>query len=283
MNDSLFLLFTELLLSSFDDVLARLLLGSASLVTLGRDTLARTGMSASLTAFTTAHRVVNRVHDNAAVARTATKVTATTGLTTNLEVVLGIADNTDGGTASLENHTHLAAGHLDDSILVVARHELGISTGGTNHLGALTGTKLNVVDERTKRYLGEQQGVANLGSHTGTRHDSLTDLQALGAEDVALLTVGIADEGDTRAAVGVILDGLHNGGNTVFVALEVYKTVELLVTTADIAHGHLTLIVAATALADTVDKALLRSCCGDVIVGDNEFVTLTGGCGFNFL
>ena len=46
MNDSLFLLFTELLLSSFDDVLARLLLGSASLVALGRDTLARTGMHA---------------------------------------------------------------------------------------------------------------------------------------------------------------------------------------------------------------------------------------------
>ena len=56
---ALFLLFTELLLSSFDDVLARLLLGSASLVALGRDTLARTGMSAGLTAFTTAHRVVN--------------------------------------------------------------------------------------------------------------------------------------------------------------------------------------------------------------------------------
>ena len=101
MNDSLFLLFTELLLSSFDDVLARLLLGSASLVALGRDTLARTGMSASLTAFTTAHRVVNGVHDNAAVARTTTEVTVTTSLTTNFEVVLGVADDTYGCTASL--------------------------------------------------------------------------------------------------------------------------------------------------------------------------------------
>ena len=283
MNDSLFLFFTELLLSSFDDILARLLLGSASLVTLGRDTLARTGMSASLATFTTAHRVVNGVHDNAAVARTATKVTATAGLTTNLEVMLRVADDTDSGTASLEDHTHLTAGHFNDSILVVARHELGISTGGTHHLGTLTRTKLNVVNECTERYLGEQQSVANLRSHTGARHDSLTNLQALGAEDIALLAISIADEGDTRAAVGVILDCLHNCGNTVFVAFEVNKTVEFLMTTTDITHGHLTLVVAAAAFADTIDKALLRSCCGDIIVGDNEFVTLTGGCGFNFL
>ena len=283
MNDSLFLLFTELLLSSFDDVLARLLLGRARLVALGRDTLTRTGMSTGLTAFTTAHRVVNGVHDNAAVARTATKVTATAGLTTNLEVMLRVADDTDSGTASLEDHTHLTAGHFNDSILVVARHELGISTGGTHHLGTLTRTKLNVVNECTERYLREQQGVANLRGHTGTRHDSLTNLQALGAENIALFAIGIAHKGDTRATVGVVLDGLHNGGDTVFVTLEVYETIELLVATANVAHGHLTLIVAATAFANAVHKAFLRSCCGDIIVGNDKFMTLTGGCGFNFL
>jgi len=283
MNDSLFLFFTELLLSSFDDILARLLLGSASLVTLSRDTFARTRMSASLATLTAAHRVVNGVHDNAAVTRTAAKMTAAAGFTTNLEVVLGIADDTDSGAACLEDHAHLTAGHFNDSILVVAGHELGISTSGTHHLGTLAGAELNVVNECTERYLREQQGVANLRGHTGTRHDSLTNLQALWAEDIALLTVGIADEGDTRAAVGVILDGLHNCGDTVFVAFEVHKTVQFLVTTTDITHGHLTLVVAATAFADAIDKALLRSCCGDIIVGNNEFVTLAGSCGFNFL
>ena len=99
MNDSLFLLFTELLLSSFDDVLARLLLGSASLVALGRDTLARTGMSAGLTALTTAHRVVDRVHDNAAVARTTAEVTAAAGFTADFQVVLRVADDTHSGAA----------------------------------------------------------------------------------------------------------------------------------------------------------------------------------------
>ena len=283
MNDSLFLLFTELLLSSFDDVLARLLLGSASLVTLGGDTLARTGMSAGLTAFTTAHRVVDGVHHNAAVARTTTEVTVATSLTTDFEVVLGVADDTYSGAAGLKNHAHFAAGHLDDSVLVVARHELCVGTCRTDHLGTLAGTELNVVDERTERNLGEQKGIADFGGNTGTGHDGLTNLEALGTEDIALLAISIADEGDTGATVGVVLDSFYNSGNTVFVALEVNKAIELFVATADIAHGHLTLVVAATAFAFAVDKALFRLGSGDVVVGNNELVTLTGGCGFNFL
>ena len=283
MNDSLFLLFTDLLLSSLDDVLARLLLGSASLVTLGRDTLARTGMSASLTAFTTAHRVVDRIHDDATVARTAAEVTAATSFTANFEVVLGVADDTDGGAASLEDHAHFTAGHFDDGVLVVAGHELGVGTGGADHLGALTGTELDVVDKGTEGDFGEEQGVTDFGGDTGTGHDGLTDLQALGAEDVALFTVGVADEGDAGAAVGVVLDGFDDGGDAVLVTLEVDEAVEFLVAAADVAHGHFTLVVAAAAFADTVDKAFLRLGSGDVVVGDDQFVALAGGCRFNFL
>ena len=283
MNDSLFLLFTELLLSSFDDVLARLLLGSASLVALGRDTLARTGMSAGLTAFTTAHRVVDGVHDNATVARTTAEVTAAAGFTAHLEVVLGVADDTDGSAASLKDHAHLAAGHLDDGVLVVARHQLGIGTSGTHHLGTLAGTELDVVNQRAERNLSKQKGVTHFGGHAFTGHHGLADLEALGAEDVALLAVGIAHKGDARAAVGVILDGLHHGGDTILRALEVDEAIQFLVTAADIAHGHLTLVVTAAALADTVDKAFLRLGSGDVVIGDDQFVALTGGCRFDFL
>ena len=283
MNDSLFLLFTELLLSSFDDVLARLLLGSASLVALGRDTLARTGMSAGLTALTTAHRVVNGVHDNATVARTATQVTATTGLTADLEVVLGIGDNADSGTASLENHAHLARGHLDDGVLAITRHQLSVSASRADHLGALARTEFDVVDQSTEGDFGEGKGVADFRSDTITGHDGLSNLETLGAEDVALFAVSIADEGDAGTAVGVVLDGLDSSCDTVFVALEVDEAVELFVTTADIAHGHLTLVVAAARFADAVHEALLGLGSGDIVVGDDDFVALTRSCGFNFL
>ena len=283
MNDSLFLLFTELLLSSFDNVLARLFFRSASLVALSGDTLAGTGMSARLTAFTTTHGVINGVHDNTAVARAATQMTIAPGFTTNFEVVLGVADDADGGTASLKDHAHFAAGHFDDGILVIARHQLSISTGRANHLGSLAWAELNVVDESTEGDFSEQEGVADLGGSALAGHNSLADLESLGAEDVTLLTVSIGDKCDTGATVGVVLDGFDNSGDTVLGALEVNKTIQFLVTTADITHGHLTLIVTATALADTIHKALFRLVGSDVVIGNDKLVTLTGCCGFNFL
>ena len=38
----------------------------------------------------------------------------------NFEVVLGIRNDTDGSTASLKDHAHLATGHFNDSVFVIA-------------------------------------------------------------------------------------------------------------------------------------------------------------------
>ena len=238
-------------------------------------------MTTSLTAFATTHGVIDRVHNNTAVARTTTEPAAATSLTANFEVVLGVGDDTDGGAASLENHTHLARGHLDDGILVVARHELCIGTCGANHLGTLTGAEFDVVDKGTEWDFGEGEGVADFGGNAIARFDFLTDLETLGSNDVAFLTVGIAHEGNAGTTVGVVLNGLDCGGDTVLVALEVDDTVEFLVTAADVALSHLTLVVAAAGLAEADYQALLRLGSGDVIVGNDEFVALAGGCGFN--
>ena len=187
--------------------------------------LTAAGMATALTAFTTTHRVIDRIHDNTAVAGTATEPTAATGLTTNLEVVLRIRNNTHGCTASLENHTHLAAGHLDNCILVVTRHKLGIGTGTADHLGTLARTELNVVNQRTERNLSERERVSNFGSCTFTGHDGLSDLQTLGGENVTLLTVSVEHQSNTRATIGVVLDSLYNSRNAVLVSLEVDKAV----------------------------------------------------------
>jgi len=283
MNDSFVSTFNELLLSSFDNVLARLFLRSTCLVTLGGNALAAAGMSAGLTALTTAHRVVNGVHDNTAVAGTAAQPTAAAGLTADFEVVLGVGNNAHSGAAGLKDHAHFAAGHLDDGVLAVTRHELGVGTGATHHLGTLARTELDVVDKGTEGDFGEGQRVAHFGGGTCTGHNGLTDFQTLGAEDVTLLTVGVVHQRDTRSAVGVILDGLDSGGDTVLVALEVDDAVQLLVATAHIAHGHLTLVVAATRFAVAKHQTLFRLVGRDIIVGDDEFVTLSGGCRFNFL
>ena len=76
-----------------------MLLGSASLEALGVEALARAGMTARSATFTTTHGVIDRVHDNAAVAGTATEPARAAGLAGAFERVLTVADNTDSSLA----------------------------------------------------------------------------------------------------------------------------------------------------------------------------------------
>lgn len=238
-------------------------------------------MSAGLTALTTAHGVVDGVHDDAAVAGTATEPAAAAGLTADFEVVFGVGDDAYGGAAGLEDHAHFAAGHFDDGVLVVAGHELGVGAGGADHFSALAGTEFDVVDECAEGDFGECEGVADFWGDAFAGHDCLADLEALRGEDVAFFAVGVADEGDAGAAVGVVLDGFDDSGDAVFVAFEVDEAVHSFVAAADVAHGHLTLVVAAAGFAEAVDQAFFRSGSGDVVIGDDDFVALARGCRFD--
>ena len=64
-------------------------------------------MSTGCTAFTTTHRVINRVHNDTTVVRASAEPTLATGLTVTLEVVVCIGYLTNGSAAADENHTGL--------------------------------------------------------------------------------------------------------------------------------------------------------------------------------
>ena len=106
-------------------------------------------MSTALTAFTTTHRVINRVHYDTTVVRTAAEPARATGLTGAFEGVVGVADTTDGGFASTQNLSCFARGELHHAILALAGSELCEVTGRTNEHCTLTGTELDVVDHGT--------------------------------------------------------------------------------------------------------------------------------------
>ena len=80
-----------------------MLLRCTSLEALRVKTLARTGMTTGSAAFTTTHGVINRVHNNTAVAGTTAEPTAATGLAAALQGVLAVANGTDGSFALGEN------------------------------------------------------------------------------------------------------------------------------------------------------------------------------------
>ena len=62
-------------------------------------------MASGLTALTTTHRVVYRVHHNTTVVGAATEPAAAAGRTGALEGMVGVADNADSGATRKE---HLA-------------------------------------------------------------------------------------------------------------------------------------------------------------------------------
>ena len=100
-------------------------------------------------AFATAVRVVVGVHDGTADGGTGTEVARLAGLTDADDLVLDVADLTDGRTALGGDETHLARRHLDGRIAVLARHDLSGDAGCSCDLSTAAGLHLDVVHHRT--------------------------------------------------------------------------------------------------------------------------------------
>lgn len=155
-------------------------------------------------------------------------MTLTAGLADDDVGVIGVADLTDGGAAGNEDAAHLGGRHTDDSVLALLTHQLAGVTGGTGDSSALARLELDGVDERTDGDVGEGQSVARLDVGVRTGHDGLTDLEALGGQDVALLTVSVVQQSDASGTVRIVLDRGNLGGHAVLVALEVDHAVTTL-------------------------------------------------------
>ena len=101
--------------------------------------------------FTTAVRVIIRVHNNAANRGTNAHVSLSAGLTNGNVFVIKIAKHSDGRFAAEVNHTHLTRGHTNLRITVFLSHQLGTAARTSYQLTALSFGKLYVVNKRTNR------------------------------------------------------------------------------------------------------------------------------------
>ena len=164
-------------------------------------------------ALATTMGMVDRVHNGTADGRTNALPAVTTGLT-DLDVgMLGVSDLADGGAAGEQHATHLRRGHTQDGVLAFLTHQLDGGASGTSQSGTLAGLQLNGMDERTDRDLGEGHSIAGLDVLAHAGHDHVSNLQALGVKDVALLTVHVVQQSNTGGTVGVVLDGSDLGGH----------------------------------------------------------------------
>ena len=138
------------------------------------------------------------------------------------------------------------------------------------------------MNECTERNFRKRQSVAEFRSNARTGSYGLSYLKSVWSYDVPLLAVLVYDKCYACAAVRIILDGLYLGGIIVLVTTEVDYTIHPLVATADIAHGHLTLIVTSAGLAKRLQQGFLRDSAGYIIKSTDNFISLTGSDRFEF-
>src|SRR5690606_5448002 len=99
--------------------------------------------------------------------------------------------------------------------------------------------------------------VARLDVGACTGFDAHSLLEAFRGDDVALLAVGVVEQGDASRAVRVVLDVSDLGRHAVLViTLEVDDAVGALVTATLVTRGDAPLVVAAALLRQRLDQRL---------------------------
>src|ERR1700693_5972134 len=195
-------------------------------------------------AFTTTMRMVNRVHDHTANGRTNATPTHCTCFTDLAQAMFGIADFAHGCAAFDVHTTHFAGTQTNLRVSAFARHQHHAGAGGTRHLSALARQHFDAMHDGADRNVANRQAVTRLDRRFRAIHDLIADSHAFGGDDVMTLAVCITQQRDVRSAVRVVFDTLALCRDTVLVATEIDHAVMLLMTTADMTSGDVTVIVA---------------------------------------
>ena len=232
-------------------------------------------MSTRLTAFTTTHRVIMRVHDNTTVVRTTSQPARTSSLTGLFQCVVRVADATYRCLTSRKNLTSLSRREFNHTITALTRSQLSEITSRTNELGTLSRTHLNVVDDGTYGNVGQGKRITYLRRCVSPRHQGCTNLQSIRSNNITFFTISIEKQCDTSRTVRIVLNCLHYSWNTILLSLEVDNTIFFLVTTAHIADCHLTGVVTTAGRTLTVNERLLWHGCSNIFERANNLVSLT--------
>ena len=239
-------------------------------------------MTSRLTSFTTTHRVINRVHNYTTVVRTTTHPARATGLTRAFESVVRVSYTTYSSLASTKNLTSFTRRQLDNAVVTFTRSQLCEVTSRANQEGALSWTKLDVVDNRTDRDILQRKRVTYFRSGFSARHQLVANFQSIGSDNVTFFTISVKQESDTSRAVRIILNRLYDCWNTIFLTFEVDETELSLVAATQVAHCHFADIVATARCTLTVNERFFWYGCSNFFERTNNFVSLARCCGLKF-
>src|SRR5258708_932825 len=190
-----------------------------------------------------AMRVVDRIHRDAAHGGPHATPANASGLADRLEAVLLVAD--------------LAGTQPQLRVAALSCKQLNRGARGARELCAPAGLHLDAVNRGADGDVPKRQGITRFDRRLHSRHELRAGGHTLGRDDVAALAVGVAEQGDVRASVRVVLEPLDLGRNAVLVAAKIDDAVILLVPAALVAHGDVAVDVAAGLFRLLLDQGLI--------------------------
>ena len=163
------------------------------------------------------------------------------------------------------HQARLARGQAHGGHRAFLGHQLHARPGRARELGARSRLQLDRMHDRAHRDVAQRQGVAGTDLGVGAAHQLVALLHALRREDVALLAVGVVQQGDARAAVRVVLDVRDLGRHAVLVPLEVDHAVALLRAAALVARRDAAVHVAPGLAVLLLEQRLLGGRARDLV------------------
>ncbi|EST15125.1 hypothetical protein EDP1_3051 [Pseudomonas putida S610] len=235
------------------------------------------------TTFTTTMWVVNRVHGNTTNGWANAAPAFGTSFTQRTQAVLGVRDFTQGRTALSQDFTHFTRAQTQGHVDTFASDQLSRSTSGTSDLCTFTRLQFDAVNGATYWNVAQLQGVTGLDWGQGTCDQLVASAHAFRGDDVATLTVCVAQQGDVSSTVWIVFDTLDSGWDAIFVvATEVDQTVMLLMTTTYVTRSDAAIVVTTTRLRFFLEQRCVRSAFMQLLVDHLDHETAARGSRFAF-
>ena len=197
-------------------------------------------------------------------------MTGFTSLTAVYILVVEVGNRADGSVAVRFNVSQLARRESEERVAVLLSHQLSHIARGANHLTALAGVKLDVVDNGTYGDILKRERVAGLDVRVCACSYGIADLKSIGSDDISLLAVLVLNESDESGTVGVVLKGKNRRVHSALISLEVDNAVFFSVAAADVANGNSAVAVSACGLLNRLQKTFFGSDLGQPAVIGNS-------------
>src|SRR5690606_10567726 len=186
-----------------------------------------------------------------------------------------VGNFTDRGAAVSRHFAHLTGAQTNCGVLAFAGYQLHGSAGAAGDLSTLARLHFQTVDHATDGNIAQWQSVTHLDGRGLARLQQIARLQPFGRNNVTALTILVADKGNVRSAVGVVLQTLNLANDAILVTLEIDDAIVLFVPTTHMTGSDTTGAVAPTGLALLLQQRRIGRTFVKVRIDDTDNKTTT--------